>query len=89
MGESYPHKGPFQDMSPAGFPGLLVILAAVVCVWSLFPVLFWPVVGVVSVVSVVLAFVLQSWRNRHPTERHPLHLDSDVSNGKDGEVEKS
>jgi len=81
MGESYPHKGPFQDMSPAGFPGLLVILAAVVCVWSLFPVLFWPVVGVVSVVSVTLAFVLQRWRTRHPTERYPLHSDASIDKG--------
>jgi hypothetical protein len=82
MGESYPHKGPFQDMSPAGFPGLLVILAAVVCVWSLFPVLFWPVVAVISVISVALALVLRGWRNRHPTERYPLHLDSGASNHK-------
>jgi len=86
MREDYPHKGPFQDMSPAGFPGLLVILVAVVCVWSLFPVLFWPVVAAISVISVVLALVLRDWRKNHPTERRPLHLDSEASNDKDVNV---
>ena len=82
MTEHYPHKGPFQDMSPAGIPGLLVLLGAVVCVWSLFPKAFWPVVGIVSVISIGLSFVLRGWRSHHPTERHPLHLVSEESEKK-------
>jgi hypothetical protein len=82
VGEQYPHKGPFQDMSPAGLPGLLVIVVAAVCVWSLFPKIFWPVTGAISVLALVLALRLDNWRTHHPTDHDVLHLNSDSKNTK-------
>jgi len=82
MRDQYPHKGPYQDMSPTGLPGLLVIVVLVVGVWSLFPKVFLPVLAVVIGVSLVLALALRGWRAHHPSDKSMLHLNSEPTNKK-------
>jgi hypothetical protein len=71
-----------MNMSPAGLPGLLVVIVGAIGMWYLFGGFFLAGLGVAAVVAVVMALAMRGWRTNHPSEHSLLHLDSDPINTK-------
>jgi hypothetical protein len=59
------HQGPYQRMSPSGFPGLLLIILAIVGLWvSLKPHEFYYAVSGIAIIGFALSFFLRKYFRR-------------------------
>ena len=71
--ERYPN--PLINMSPAGLPGLLVVIVGGLAMWQLFGAWFWVALGIALVVALLAAFSIRDWRESHPKDESLLHLE--------------
>ena len=60
------HQGPYQHMSPSGFPGLLLIILAIGGLWMLFrnPAAFYLFLSGITILVAVLAIFLRKYFRR-------------------------
>jgi hypothetical protein len=60
------HQGPYQHMSPSGFPGLLLIILAIGGLWVLFrnPTGFYLFLAGITIIGAVLAIFLHKYFRR-------------------------
>src|SRR5262245_60799548 len=60
------HQGPYQHMSPSGFPGLLLIALSIGGLWVLFrnPTAFYFFLSGITILGAVLAIFLRKYFRR-------------------------
>jgi uncharacterized membrane protein YqjE len=66
-----------MNMSPAGLPGLMVVVVVVLGMWALFREFFMAGLALMISIALVAALVIRDWRVRHPRDTNLLHLDSE------------
>ena len=78
--------GPLMNMSPAGLPGLMVVIGVALGMWTLFRGFFLPGLALMGIIALVAALMVRRWRARHPHDSDLLHLDPDPADRKSSDV---
>jgi membrane protein implicated in regulation of membrane protease activity len=75
------HPTPLLNMSPSGLPGLLVVIAMFLGIWTLLGGFFWIALAFASIVAAVSVLAIRAWRANHPRDKRLLLLDPEPKNG--------